>query len=411
MTQIRIDAEILIVGNGEHFKNGSVVYENNKITYAGETEHAPQAENTIQTKTIMPGMWDCHTHFMGVTTPSLDVFPSTNPIVGGMRVTRDALEAIKSGFTSVREVGGHGVYLNQVIQEGIIPGPRIYGAGAVLSTTGGHVDLHSFPLDMVLDMSKTGQHLGELADGVGGCLKAVRIQLRKGAEIIKYCASGGVMSFLDDPIHQQFSQEEQNTIVDEASRADRAVAAHCHGAVGIKSALEAGVTTIEHGSYLDEDLAQLMIEKDAILVPTRLIIEKIISSAEAAGVPEYALVKGRNVANHHKEAMKIAVKAGVKIAMGTDYGVSGLNSLLPWGENAQELKYYVAAGMSTSEALVTTTGNGPLTLGKLAPKSGQLKEGYDADLLLLKVNPLEDITLLESRENIKTIVKQGKVVT
>ncbi|MFV2016022.1 MAG: amidohydrolase family protein, partial [Candidatus Heimdallarchaeota archaeon] len=325
MIETRIDAETVIVGDGEHYTNGSIVFKGNKITYTGESEHAPNVKNTHQTNTVMPGMWDCHTHFMGITTLSLDVIPSTNPVLGGIRTTKDAYEAIKSGFTSVREVGGHGVLLNQAIQEGIIHGPRIYGAGSILSTTGGHADIHSFPLEMVLELAEHNQHLGEMVDGVSGCLRGVRKQLRKGAEIIKFCASGGVMSFLDDPMHQQFSLEEQKTIVEEATRADRAVAAHCHGADGIRSALEAGVKTIEHGSYLNEDLAQLMIEKDAILVPTRLIVEKIITLAKASGIPDYALAKGMNLSENHKEAIKIAVKEGVTIAMGTDYGLSGLN--------------------------------------------------------------------------------------
>ncbi|MHA2090429.1 MAG: metal-dependent hydrolase family protein [Candidatus Kariarchaeaceae archaeon] len=406
----RIDAEKLIIGDGSIITNGSVVIEKENITYAGEQEHAPNAEHSLTTPVLMPGLWECHGHLMGLKTFNFETIPFIPTQLAALRGVWDVQEALLSGITSIREVGGHGIYLNRAIQEGAIQGPRIYSSGSIISTTGGHADIHGLPLDILHYGSKNGQIRFHLTDGRDGCYTAVRTQLREGAEVIKYCASGGVLSEIDHPIHQQFSLDEQKAIVEEANRAEVAVAAHCHGAPGIKSALEAGVKTIEHGSWLDEDLADLMIEKDAILVPTRYIIERIMAGAEQGGVPDYAAAKLRALYDQHYEAMKIAIKKGVTIAMGTDMGISGPGGILRWGENAEELSYYVKAGLSPMDAIVTATGNGPLTLGNRAPLTGQLKEKYQADLLLLNANPVDDISIMSDRKNIMHVVKSGNFV-
>jgi imidazolonepropionase-like amidohydrolase len=408
MATYRFDAENVIIGNGELIENGTIVIDGNKITYAGESEHAPSADNNESVNTIMPGMWDCHVHFTGIKTPSLESTVFSNPTVGALRCVWDVNEVIRSGFTSVRDVGGFGLYLDKAISEGVIQGPRIYGAGKVLSTTGGHADIHGINLDVYSLLDSVSENiLGELADGVPECYRAVRKQLRNGAQIIKYCASGGVMSELDHPIHQQFSNEEQRAIVEEATRAEVAVAAHCHGAPGIRAALEAGVTTIEHGTYLNEELADLMIETDTILVPTRYVIEKLMVGAEKMGVPEYSMNKLRNMYDQHFEAMKIAISKGVKIAVGTDMFTSGPDGIFRFGDNALELKYLVKAGMTPMDAIVAATCYGALTVGIKAQTSGLLQTGFDADLLTLSMNPLDDIDVLTRRENITHVIKQG----
>lgn len=409
MTKTRIDANLVIVGNGDSIKEGSVVFENNKILYAGESEHAPDSSDMVklQVPVVMPGLWECHGHLIGMRELNLEHSIHTPPEVATLRGVWDVQEALKSGFTSIRELGGYGVYINRAIQEGSFQGPRIYGSRAILSMTGGHGDLHSLPLDVVRDIKGPLR----LVDGISDCYRGVREQLREGAEIIKYCGSGGVLSIIDHPIHQQLSDEEQQAIVREATRAETAVASHVHGKPGIKSALEAGVTTIEHGSYLDEELAQLMVEKKAILVPTRYIVEKIYEGAKKMGVPDYAVQKLREIYETHLNAIKIAMKEGVTIAMGTDMGFSGPGGPMTWGKNAEELEMYVKAGMKPMDAIVTATSHGPMTLGKRAPKSGLLAEGYDSDILLLQKNPVEDITVLQNRENFFQIIKQGNKVT
>ncbi len=403
--QTRIDAEVAFDGAGPLVKDASIVFEGSKIVYFGESEHAPKIESSREVPAMMPGMWECHTHYTGSPTPSIESMLFVNPVVGAARCAWDLKETLAAGVTSVREVGGMGVFLNKAVMEGYIPGPRIYGAGDVLSMTGGHGDVHSAPMEM---LHHAQEGLGMLVDGVPECLKGVRMQLRKGAEIIKICASGGVMSEVDHPIHQQFSLDELRAIVAEATRAERYVAAHCHGAPGIKAALEAGVKTIEHGTFLDEDLAEMMIEKDAILIPTRYVVEKLFQATSSSNVPEYALAKLRAIYDQHFEAMRIAIRKGVKIAMGTDMFVTGPHGIFRHGENAMEVGYLVKAGMKLEDALVAATGNGPLTVGKLAGQSGQLREGYDADLILLKENPLNGPEVVAKRENILAVIKQGK---
>jgi imidazolonepropionase-like amidohydrolase len=199
--------------------------------------------------TVMPGMWECHGHFIGMRSFDLTRLPLEPVPLRAARCARDLRAALDAGITSVRDVGGLGVYLARAVAEGTLDGPAVYGAGAILSTTGGHGDLHSFPLDW---MRNHDPGFTRLADGPDECTKAVREQLRRNAKLIKVCASGGVLSEVDHPVHQQFTLAELRAIVEVAAMADRAVAAHCHGKPGIMAALRAGVRTIEHGTYLDD---------------------------------------------------------------------------------------------------------------------------------------------------------------
>jgi len=408
----RIEADVLIPGVGGVIRNGCVIVDKDKISFAGPVEEAPKArpgEGTIGVPAVMPGMWDVHGHFMGLRTANFDEYPKTPMPVLAARVVKDAEKALMAGFTSIREPGGLGVYLSRVVNEGTIPGPHIYGAGAALSQTGGHGDLHSFPLEFVTSLAAAGGILC-LCDGVPACLKGVRTQLRLGARVIKVLASGGVMSELDNPIHQQFSDDELQAIVQEAGRADRVVAAHCHGKAGIVAALKAGCKTVEHGSYLDEETAELMIRKDAILVPTRFIIERLLKFGKEAGVPDYAYEKFVAISGHHREALKLAVQKKVRIALGTDIWQAGLDAPVAWGMNAQELMYLVESGMNPLEAIQAATANGPPTLGPQAPKSGQLKAGYDADIIAVSQSPVSRIDVLTSPDNIRMVWKSGKLV-
>ena len=246
-----------------------------------------------------------------------------------------------------------------------------------------------------------------LADGVAECLKQVRMQLRAGAKVIKICASGGVASEIDNPIDQQFSDEELRTIVEEAARAQRIVGAHCHGKLGIVAALKAGVKTIEHGSYLDEEICDLMLEKKAILVPTRTIIEIGLELSKGFFDPS-GYRKLHELAEAHWIALKLAIKKGVPIATGCDIpgSVPG-NETYTHGRNARELTYLVKAGMNPLQAIEAATANGPLTLGPQGPKAGQLKAEFDADFIALDENPLEDITILDGPEHVKHVWKAG----
>ncbi|GBD84571.1 imidazolonepropionase [bacterium BMS3Abin02] len=407
----RIEADVLIPGRGTPIDDGCVLIDHTTITYAGSIEEAPASPSATVTRVpaVMPGMWDCHTHFTGLTTPNIDEAPRIPHVLAGVRSARDAEAALSAGFTSLREAGGYGVFLARAVAEGTVVGPNIYAAGSILSTTGGHGDLHSYPLDWVLDYETSGGWLS-ICDGVAECLKATRKQLRRNAKVIKVCASGGVMSEIDDPVHQQFSAEELRAIVEEAARAERVVMAHCHGTPGIKAALDAGVSTIEHGTYLDEETAAQMKEQEAILVPTRFIVERLLAGGRESGMPEYAYRKLVEIGDRHMQAISLAHEVGVTIALGTDIATSGADSAVPWGANGEEVIYLERAGLSPLEIIETATANGPATLGPQAPNSGRLAAGFDADIIAVCANPLDDIALLADPTNIVKVWKGGSLV-
>ncbi|KAK1033515.1 hypothetical protein LTR33_016702 [Friedmanniomyces endolithicus] len=306
-------------------------------------------------------------------------------------------------------MGGFGIQLDQAVEEGSLVGPKLYSSNSIISPTGGHADLHPLPKPWFDDLCHHGSPF-QTADGIPECLKTVRMQLRAGAKVIKICASGGVGSELDNPIDQQFSDEEIKAMVDEAARSQRIIGAHCHGKAGIMAALRAGVKTIEHGSYLDEEAAELMIEKDAVLVATRLIVENGLQSQDYFSPVGYA--KLRLVAEAQWKAMQIAIRKGVKCAIGTDSAGTltpgnPLSKLVRQGLNGKELGYHVKAGMTPLQAIEAATANGPLTLGPQAPKAGQLREGYDADFIGLDASPLDDIGVLSSPRHVTHVWKRG----
>ena len=405
----RIEAGVLIPGHGGPIRDGVVVLDGSRIGYAGPAVVAPPTPGAPVTRAtaVMPGMWDCHGHFFGTRTFDLSRLLLEPDALRGARCARDLRAALDAGITSVREVGGLGVYLAPAVAEGVLDGPAVYGAGAVLSTTGGHGDLHSFPLDWIRDYSGRGG-LMRLADGPDDCARAAREQLRRGARLIKVCASGGVLSELDDPIHQQFTGSELRAIVEVAGLADRVVAAHCHGKPGIIAALRAGVRTIEHGTYLDDECCDAMRETDAILVPTRTIIEDMLASRDV--VPSYAMAKLDAMADRHAQAVTRAYEHGVTIAMGTDIALSGADRPNAWGQNGSEPGYLVKLGLSPLEAIEATTATGPLTLGPQAPRSGRLAEGYDADVITLDADPLADIAVLADPAHVTGVWTGGRQV-
>ncbi|HDL49221.1 MAG TPA: amidohydrolase family protein, partial [Actinobacteria bacterium] len=199
-------------------------------------------------------------------------------------------------------------------------------------------------------------------------------------------------------------------IVEEAARAERVVMAHCHGTPGIKAALDAGVSTIEHGTYLDEETAAQMKEQEAILVPTRFIVERLLAGGRESGMPEYAYRKLVEIGDRHMQAISLAHEVGVTIALGTDIATSGADSAVPWGANGEEVIYLERAGLSPLEIIETATANGPATLGPQAPNSGRLAAGFDADIIAVCANPLDDIALLADPTNIVKVWKGGSLV-
>ena len=407
----RIDADVLIPGRGEPITSGCVIFDGSTISYAGAAADAPPAEGAElrRAPVVMPGMWDCHGHFMGLRNAAIGTYFTDSTQLRAARAAKDAEVALQAGFTSVREAGGIGVHLAQAVREGTLLGPSIYSPNAILSTTGGHGDLHTIPLDWVHDLSHREGDV-RLCDGVDDCIRAVREQLRVNAKVIKICASGGVLSEVDDPIHQQFNADELRAIVETAAMADRVVMAHCHGKPGIMAALEAGVRSIEHGTFLDDEACAAMLETGAVLVPTRYIVVRLLEAGMASGMTAENFRKLAAIADIHGEAIVRAHEAGVTIAAGTDIFQSGPDLPVGWGQNGAELALLVTAGLSPLEAIAAATANAPATLGPQAPRAGVLAEGWDADVLTVSADPLADIGVLADPAKISCVWKHGVLV-
>ncbi len=400
----RIEASTLIPGRGAVIVDGVVVLDDSVITYAGPGASAPITTDAevIVTDAVMPGMWECHGHFIGIYGANIEETVTTRPQLAAMRTTADAGRVLDAGFTSVREMGGMGTFLGRAVDEGQVVGPNIYASGSMLSMTAGHGDAHG--MDLGAARLARSRNWGEdnIVDGPDQCRAGVRRMLRLGAKVIKVHASGGVMSELDDPHLPQFSKPELEAIVDEATRMERLVGAHCHGKRGIMAALEAGIMTIEHGTYLDEEAADAMVETGAVLVPTRFIIKFLMSQGDERGMPEYAKKKARETSEAHADAVTLAYQRGVKIAMGTDIWMTGL-----WGRNGEELPLLVDIGMTPLEAIETATANGPATLGPQAPNTGQLIEGMDGDVICVSGDPSVDVSILAEPNNVTHVFKGG----
>ncbi|KAI1197088.1 amidohydrolase [Nemania serpens] len=412
-----IKTGLLIPGDGQPLNNGALVIENKLISWVGPGSEVPAkytdaAHRTFSIPFVMPGLWDVHAHFAG-EPPETDqgdhnaIFLQ-HPATAGARLTKECWEAIQRGYTSLRDVAGFGCEIARAIDDGSIVGPNVYSAGACLSQTGGHGDIFTIPAGDVhqnfgvssVQPGHWGTTMSLLVDGVDECRRAVRLQIRRGAKCIKLFASGGVLSLDDNPLYAQFSPEELRVIVEEAGRQDRAVAAHVHGKPGILAAVRAGVTTVEHVSFADEECIELIKEKGTVYVATRTIVDILLQSG-GEGLSKYQWEKAQLVGGNHLNAYKLAVKAGVPIALGTDTA--------PGFNMATELEHAVKAGMTPLEAIKAATANGPLSVGAMAPKTGQLKAGYEADILGLLHNPVEDVKILQNKQNINWVWKGGRL--
>jgi len=344
-----------------------------------------------------------------------------------------------AGITSVRDLGGpFSQALSWLITRGDIDGPHFHVshqrcrpcrlppsiqlmdaffnvgvlitlwvqyAGRFIGMTGGHTDLHTLPLGVVTSSDWEGS--GTLCDGVPECLKRTREQLRQQADVIKVMTSGGVLSQYDQVTDNELSMEEVRAIVNEAARARRVVAAHAHSHGGIQTAIDAGVHSIEHGSYMDATQAGEIKAKGMVYVPT-CAITQVFNASDDKKPSEWSELswgKGKAVLPIHRNAVRAAVEAGVTILTGTDcpHGCSEVGS---------EIVYLTQLyGMSTLAAIEAATANGPMSLGGLglAPTTGQVREGYDADIIALAASPLEDVSVLSSAEKITHVWKAGKL--
>lgn len=395
----------LIDGKGARpVPNAAILIKDNMIEYAGAEDSLdlPSAKiKKIDARGgyLLPGFIDTHVHLMasGFRMEDNLYTPLSLYFYQGVENMRRTLMA---GVTTVRDAGLADIGVKQAVEKDIFPGPRVQISVMPLSTTGGHFDFH---LNSGFDMKISYPGLPiAICDGPEEVRKRVREVLRAGAEIIKVMVTGGVISANDSPEHPQFTREELEVMVEEASYRGVKVMAHAHGVEGIKNALNAGIIFIEHGTFIDEQCIHLMLEKDAYLIPTLLSGEYLREQTENGDLPEYSRQGAIDVVEILLDNMKKAYQAGVKIVMGTDSGV------LTHGKNLRELGLLCEMGMTPMEAIQAGTKNAAQCLG-WEEKLGTLEEGKLADVVISKTDPLSDIKSLGNPHNIVVVIKDGKI--
>jgi len=413
MSYIHIHNGTLIDGTGaDPIPNANILIHNNRIVEVGTSLNKTTITGDQKSITridagggyILPGLIDTHVHMMFEFSP-LEQRVSTPFSMNFYKAMHYMRKTLDAGITTVRDAGGTDYGVKQSIEQGLIDGPRMQISISVLGITGGHTDnWNPSGIATPIFPEYPGNPDG-ICDGVEEVRKKVREILRAGAEVIKVCSTGGVLSPTDHPEFTQFTEEELRVMVQEGEfRRGIKVMAHAQGAEGIKNAVRAGIHSIEHGIYLDDEAIDLMVEKGTFLVPTLLAPIAVVEIAEATGaMPEYGLRKAKESLEAHRDSIETAYKAGVKIAMGTDAGV------MPHGTNLRELSLMCAVGMSAMEAIVATTKTAAECLG-WDDKIGTVESGKLADVIITDVNPLADIRKLQDTDHIKFVMKDGKVM-
>ena len=353
---------------------------------------------------VLPGLIDTHVHLM-MELASLEERVSTPFSMNFYKSILHMRRTLNAGITTVRDAGGADYGVKQAVEQGLVAGPRMQISITPLGITGGHTDGWNLSgIDTNLFPAYPGNPSG-ICDGIADVRKKVREVLRAGADIIKVCSTGGVLSPTDDPEFTQFTEEELRVMVQEgAFRRGVKVMAHAQGAEGIKNAVRAGVHSIEHGIYLDDEAIDLMLEHGTYLVPTLLAPVAVVEIGEATGsMPEYGLRKARAVIDAHTASIAKAHDAGVKIAMGTDAGV------MPHGTNLRELDLMVKAGFTPMEAIVASTQTAADCLG-WSDRVGTVEVGKLGDVIIARKNPLDDVRVLENTNNIAVVIKGGEII-
>jgi imidazolonepropionase-like amidohydrolase len=390
---------VLDVKSGKLLADQTLVIEDGKIVSVGVSAEAKLPADALRIElpsaTVLPGLIDAHTHLtmdpkFGYEELGLSIPRET--LIGA----KNARATLEAGFTTVRNVGASGftdVALRDAINAGDVPGPRMLVSGPPLSITGGHADNNLLPFEY--HATSDG-----VADGVDGVRHMVRQNIKYGADLIKFMASGGVLSKGDNPQASQYTLEEMKTIVEEAHRLGRKVAAHAHGAQAILWASEAGVDSIEHGSYIDDAGIAEMKKNGTYLVPTLYLGDWFMENAERNHVPDFLLVKAKAVMPAARQNIAHAFASGVKVAFGTDAAV------YPHGMNAHEFAVMVKLGLTPLQAIQAATINAADLLG-WPGKVGSLEPGAWADVIAVDGDPLKDVTTLE---HVKFVMKGGEVV-
>lgn len=350
---------------------------------------------------LLPGLIDAHIH-LGRRDLDLSRRVFIPEALWAARGAADLRLLLEAGFTTVRECGGPvAIALRQAVAEGSIPGPRILAAGAFVERTGGADD----PCFMPLPWLRSGQYRGLLvADGPDEVRRAVRQQIREGADWIKTCTTGAAYNNAGSRTDiLEWSRLEIETLVEEAHRLGVRVAAHAHAANGIRQAIEAGADTIEHGTSIDDEACRMMADRGIFLVPTFWVLHRMATVGREFGAPGFAVEKAAVLDRTHVETFQLALRRGVPIAMGTD--CSGV-PMAPHGDNAAELALMVAAGMAPMDAIVAATSGAAAALG-IGEETGTLAPGLQADLLVLGGDPARDVHALRQ---VRLVIQAGRVV-
>ncbi|MCL9814627.1 metal-dependent hydrolase family protein [Natranaeroarchaeum aerophilus] len=375
----------VVDGDGGVF-DGPVQFNDGRITATSDVSTARADEEVVDLDeyTLVPGIVDSHVHFSLSGEASIeDVTDKTDAELLFTEIA-NARRTLESGVTGVRSMGARGldIALARAIEGGDVPGPRTIANCASITITGGH-----------------GHHLGQEVDGPEECRRAVREQRKQGAQFIKFMATGGVTTPGTDPGTLAFTREEIHALVDEAHRRGVHVATHAHGAEGIRVAAEAGVDTVEHGTFLDDAAIEAMLDEDVTLVPTLTAPHRILHNGDRATAE--TLAQSNEVYEIHRESFRRAVEAGVRIAGGTDAGTPFNHH----GSNLVEIQFMARNGMAPVEAITAMTGTAAETIG--LDDTGKIAPGYHADLLVVEDDPTADIAALD---DIETVLKGGEVV-
>ncbi|HEX2883958.1 MAG TPA: amidohydrolase family protein [Candidatus Limnocylindria bacterium] len=386
----------VVDGTGADPAEADIVVEDGRIAEIGRGLDGDERVD-LSGKAVLPGLFDCHTHVF-VSTIDEMVNVQTPFSYRFFQAAQNLLATLRIGITTVRDAGGADLGIKQAVDDGLIPGPRMQISLSMISQTGGHGDswtasggrLDFFP-----------RHPGvpeTIVDGPDEMRRKVRELIRMGADVIKVAVSGGVLSPRDKPTHAHFRLEELQVLVEEASAAGIWVMAHAQATPGIKNAIKAGIRSIDHGIYLDDEAIEMMLARGTWLVPTLIAPRGVLDAADAgAAIPEQSVAKARDVVDIHRAAFAKAVEAGVKVAMGTDSGVT------PHGQNLRELELMVEGGMTPMQAIVATTRSAAELMG-LEAELGTLEPGKRADLVVLGGDPL-DVTDLAAR--VEAVYKDG----